>query len=83
MLNVNILIGFNGLKDVELNISSDRANGEKSLEDNVNDDNKEDYDSDDEQADESKQLSNNYFTKGVQNKGFIDVWWLFDDGGKR
>lgn len=45
------------------------------------DDDKEEEESDDEQNDETKQLPDNVVAKDTRNKGFIDVWWLFDDGG--
>lgn len=79
---VNDFAGYSGLRDVEISISSGHPNDEKNIEDDVHDDDREDEDSEDEQNDESKQMSNNFMSKGVQNKGFIDVWWLFDDGGK-
>jgi len=82
--------GYQRLHDVEISVHSGLdgpPNEEKHMQDDVDhndedkDDDKEEEESDDEQNDETKQLPNNVVAKDTRNKGFIDVWWLFDDGG--
>lgn len=82
--------GYQRLHEVQISVN-DGLNGppnkDKHMRDEVDnidedrDDDKEEEESDDEQNDETKQLPDNVVAKDTRNKGFIDVWWLFDDGG--